>query len=210
MNAPTMPPNLAPFLRSSRYIDADDPAVRARAAMLAAGARDVQDVAEACFTFVRDEIRHSWDFRSNPVTCRASDVLKHGTGYCYAKSHLLAALLRANGIPAALCYQRLSVGDAGAPYCLHGLNAVHLPDHGWYRCDPRGNKPGVSALWAPPREVLAYPIREASECDLPELWAEPLPLVVDVLERYTDMAQVHANLPDVELWTGAARTATRG
>lgn len=26
----------------------------------------------------------------NPVTCRASEVLVHGTGYCYAKSHLLA------------------------------------------------------------------------------------------------------------------------
>jgi len=36
----------------------------------------------------------------NPVTCKASDVLIYGTGYCYAKSHLLAALLRANAIPA--------------------------------------------------------------------------------------------------------------
>lgn len=61
--------------------------------------------------FVRDQIRHSADYRPNPVTCKASEVLRHGTGYCYAKSHLLAALLRANGVPAGLCYQRLSVGD---------------------------------------------------------------------------------------------------
>jgi transglutaminase-like putative cysteine protease len=197
------------FLQASRYIDADDSAIRARAAMLSAGAPDAIGVAEACFTFVRDEISHSWDVRSNPVTCRASDVLKHGTGYCYAKSHLLAALLRANGIPAGLCYQRLSVGDAGAPYCLHGLNAVYLPDHGWYRCDPRGNKPGVSARWSPPIEALAFGIREAPECDLPEIWADPLPVVIDVLERCTDVSQVHANLPDIELWRGAARPSER-
>lgn len=32
--------------------------------------------------FVRDQTRHSWDFRGSPVTCRASDVLKYATGFC--------------------------------------------------------------------------------------------------------------------------------
>jgi transglutaminase-like putative cysteine protease len=66
----------------------------------------------------------------NPVTCKASDVLIHGTGYCYAKSHLLVALLRANGIPAGLCYQRLTIENDGPSYCLRGLNAVYLEQHG--------------------------------------------------------------------------------
>lgn len=70
-------------------------------------------------------------------------MLRHRTGFCYAKSHLLAALLRANGIAAGLCYQRLSVNGGGTPYCLHGLNAVFLKDFGWYRVDARGNKPGI-------------------------------------------------------------------
>jgi transglutaminase-like putative cysteine protease len=47
--------------------------------------------AKACFEWVRDRIFHSSDYKMNPVTCRASDVLKYGTGYCFAKSHLLAA-----------------------------------------------------------------------------------------------------------------------
>ena len=34
---------------------------------------------------------------------------------------------------------RRSIDDVGPPYCLHGLNAVFLPEHGWYRVDPRGN-----------------------------------------------------------------------
>jgi len=94
------------FLAASTYIDFDTPEVRATARRLAQGGASELEVARACFEFVRDEIRHSSDFRLNPVTCKASDVLRHGTGYCYAKSHLLAALLRANGIPAGLCARR--------------------------------------------------------------------------------------------------------
>jgi len=95
------------YLDSSRFIDWKQPLLRAKAAELAAGCVSDEAIAKRCFEFVRDGIKHSWDYRLNPVTCKASDVLIHGTGYCYAKSHLLAALLRANQIPAGLCYQRL-------------------------------------------------------------------------------------------------------
>lgn len=188
------------YLKASKYIDFDNGLLNKKALELSSGLDGDLAVADACYVFVRDQIRHSWDFRSKPVTCKASDVLRYGTGYCYAKSHLLAALLRANGIPAGLCYQRLSVGDSGAPYCLHGLNAVFLKNHGWYRCDARGNKAGVNAQFKPPHEILAFAIREPEECDLPEIWAEPLPAITDVLERYADVADVHRNLPDVVLW----------
>lgn len=187
------------FLAASRYIDFDHPEVQARARSLAADADSEHALVRRCFEFVRDDIRHSVDFRLNPVTCRASDALQHRTGYCYAKSHLLAALLRANGIPAGLCYQRLSVGDEGAPYCLHGLNAVFLSEHGWYRLDARGNKPGVDARFSPPVEALAFAIREPAERDLPEIWAEPLAVVTEVLERYARYDEVLAHLPDVVL-----------
>lgn len=190
---------MRPFLVPSQYIDFVHPLVASKAAELARDVEGKTAIARRCFEFVRDEIKHSWDFKLNPVTCRASDVLRHGTGYCYAKSHLLAALLRANAIPAGLCYQRLSVNDEGAPYCLHGLNAVYLEEHGWYRIDARGNKPGVSADFCPPRESLAFPIREKEERDLPEIWAEPLPVVTAVLENSSDVAQVCANLPDILL-----------
>src|SRR5512136_1447141 len=158
--------NMDIFLASSEYIDWQHPLITARAGDLAAGAGDPVEIARRCFEFVRDEIRHSWDFRQNPVTCRASDTLIHGTGYCYAQSHLLAALLRANGIPAGLCYQRLSRGDSGPPYCLHGLNAVWLAEYGWYRIDARGNKPGVDAQFCPPLERLAFPLLDPEEADL--------------------------------------------
>ncbi|HJV02397.1 MAG TPA: transglutaminase family protein [Burkholderiaceae bacterium] len=187
------------YLAASTYIDFDHPDVAAKAAALAEGATEALTVAQRCFEFVRDEIRHSADYQLNPVTCKASDVLRHRTGYCYAKSHLLAALLRANGIPAGLCYQRLTVGTDGAPYCLHGLNAVHLPQFGWYRIDARGNKPGVDARFSPPTEALAFAVRPPMERDLPEIWAEPLPVVIHALETHTTYDQVLTNLPDVAL-----------
>lgn len=185
------------YLPSSQFIDFQHQAVQNKARELAANTRNQTEIARSCFEFVRDQIKHSWDYRLNPVTCSASSVLEHGTGYCYAKSHLLAALLRANGIPAGLCYQRLSRGNSGPPYCLHGLNAVWLSDHGWYRIDPRGNKPGVDAQFCPPTERLAFGINDQLEADLPEIWPEPLPVVVAVLTTYQTVEAVYENLPDI-------------
>lgn len=189
---------MQPYLSRSRYIDFDDEQVKACATALVRNAASELDVVARCFAFVRDEIRHSSDFKLNPVTCKASDVLRHRTGFCYAKSHLLAALLRANGIPAGLCYQRLSVNGGGAPYCLHGLSAVFLKDFGWYRLDPRGNKPGIQSEFRPPTPALAFSFTLPLERDLPEIWAAPLPVVTDVLERYSTYDAVLANLPDLE------------
>lgn len=187
------------YLEPSEYIDWKHPAVFAKAKELAEGCSSDTSVARRCYQFVRDSILHSWDHRKDPVTCKASEVLLHGTGYCFAKSHLLAALLRANAIPTGLCYQRLSVGTSGPPYCLHGLNAVFLKEHGWYRIDARGNKPGVAAAFNPSQETLAFAITGPAEKDFPEIWPEPLPLVVKVLTTMHSIEQVYANLPDIEI-----------
>lgn len=187
------------YLVSSNIIDWDHPDVLAKAKQLAKHLTTDTEVAKACFEFVRDEIAHSWDVQRNPVTCKASDVLKYGTGYCYAKSHLLAALLRANNLPAGLCYQRLSINDETPPFCLHGLNAVFLEDFGWYRIDARGNKTGVDAQFCPPLEKLAFPIRLEGEADLPDIYAEPLPEVIETLTRCRTYLEVAENLPDIDL-----------
>ncbi|TAE50906.1 MAG: transglutaminase family protein, partial [Oscillatoriales cyanobacterium] len=104
------------YLAATDIIDRDHPAILALANKIASQHHTSEAIAQSSFEWVRDEIRHSYDYQMNPVTCRASDVLKHKTGYCFAKSHLLAALLRANNIPAGFCYQRLSFDDKGAPY----------------------------------------------------------------------------------------------
>lgn len=188
------------FLQPSHYIDWQHPDIMKLAAELASGCNTPEKIGKNCFAFVRDKIKHSWDYQMNPVTCRASDVLKYGTGFCYAKSHLLAALLRANNIPAALCYQRLTIANDKPPFCLHGLNAIYLENHGWYRIDARGNKPGVSAEFCPPQEQLAFAIISEGEADIPGYWPEPLPQVVEILENSKTYLDVANHLPDLENW----------
>jgi transglutaminase-like putative cysteine protease len=187
------------YLASSDVINWEHPDILAKAGELSGESNDSTMVAKACFEYVRDEIKHSGDFELNPVTCRASDVLKHKTGYCYARTHLLAALLRANKIPAGLCYQRLTIADNKPPFCLHGLNAVYLPEYGWYRVDARGNKSGVDTAFSPPIEKLAYSVTTEGEANLPEIWPQPIPDVVRVLEGSSDYLEVAENLPDIEL-----------
>ncbi|CAG1023102.1 hypothetical protein DOJK_02103 [Patescibacteria group bacterium] len=187
------------YLVSSEYIDWQHPLVTVKALELANSCQSDEAIAKRCFEFVRDEIKHSWDYRLNPLTCKASDVLRYGTGYCYAKSHLLAALLRANAIPAGLCYQRLTIANDSQPYCLHGLNAVYLQKYGWYRMDARGNKANVNAQFSPPIEKLAFSIISCWERDLPEIWAEPLSIVVNSLMQYQTVEQFIENLPDIEV-----------
>lgn len=192
--------NMQQYLKSSRVINWQEPEILKKSKQLAAGCDNKQSIAKACFEYVRDEIKHSNDFKLNPVTCLASDVLKHKTGYCYAKSHLLAALLRANNIPAGLCYQRLTIEKNKPPFCLHGLNAVYLEDHGWYRIDARGNKPGVEASFTPPIEELAFPIAVPGEADFQGIYSEPLQEVINVLEHSNSFEDVANNLPDIQFY----------
>ena len=186
------------YLQATEIIDWQNPEVLKLAKKLAQGTTNVEKIAKICFEWVRDKIYHSSDYQMNPVTCYASEVLKHKTGYCYAKSHLLAALLRANSIPAGFCYQRLSVYDDGAPYCLHGFNGVYLPQYGWYRIDPRGNKVEVDAQFVPPKEQLAYKLNFPEEIDFQQVFSEPLPEIIQALQTYNTWQELLHNLPDLE------------
>lgn len=192
------------YLQASEIVDWQNPEILELARQLASTCQTTEETAKSCFEWVRDEIQHSWDYQMNPVTCRASDVLKYRTGYCFAKSHLLAALLRANQIPAGLCYQRLTIDDSSAqtsdinvPCTLHGLNAVLLPEFGWYRIDARGNKDGVDAQFSPPQEQLAFEIKIPQETDFLDIFAEPLPIVVKALQQSQTWQDVLICLPDI-------------
>jgi len=181
------------YLAANEVVDWQHPAIQEQADKLARGAHDTIALAERCFLFVRDAIPHSFDIRAEAVSCSASAVLQTGHGICYAKSHLLAALLRANGIPAGFSYQRLTDDELG--YCLHGFNTIHLPQHGWSRVDARGNKPGVDAQFTPQHEQLAFSHSASGECDYGLNLAEPLPGVVRALKHAASVAELARTLP---------------
>jgi mutator protein MutT len=187
---------LAPFLAASIAIDSN----HSRVQRLAAEIRRPTPIetVRAAYETVRDRFPHSYDIGASAVSVSASDVLRNGHGICFAKSHLLAAVLRANGVPTALCYQKLARDDlAPGATCLHGLNAVWLGELGrWHRLDPRGNKPGIDAAFDLDRERLAYAVDPArGEADYLDRYAEPLPQVLAALRDYPTIAELDRNLP---------------
>lgn len=184
------------FLAATDIIDSNNPTIVAAAADIVGDARNDEEVADRCFKWVRDFVRHSSDHQIPVVTCTASDVLKHRAGFCYAKSHLLVALLRARGVPAALCYQRLAFDDTASSFFLHGLVAVYLKRFGWYRVDPRGDKPGISSDFSPPVERLPYTPKLTGEMDVPGRFSDAMACVVGTLRQWPTAAEVRANLPD--------------
>ena len=65
---------------------------------------------------------------------------------------------------------------------------------------PQGkNKPGVTAEFHPPTERLAFPTISDGEADLPEIWAESITPVLDVLLSKKTYREVADNLPDIQL-----------
>lgn len=193
---------LARFLEATPVIDSDSPEIGAFVDARLRGLGPVA-AAEAVFLFVRDEVRHSWDVGGRRVTCLASDVLRHREGLCYAKSHLAAALLRRAGVPAGLCYQRLTLDDADASrgYAVHGLNTVFLATLGrWVRFDARGNRPGVDARFSLGEERLAFPIRAGlGEVDYLRNEHDAHPAIVAALAAHDDAQALMAGALPSEL-----------
>ncbi|WP_439947576.1 transglutaminase domain-containing protein [Streptomyces sp. BBFR109] len=188
-------PDLSAYLAADEAIDHDHPVVRETAARLAEGVADSYAYARAAYEFVRDTIPHSQDAGDLRVTWRASDVLRLRTGVCHAKAHALAALLRAEDIPTALCYQRLTHDEEIGGHVVHGLVAVRF-NGAWHRQDPRGNKPGVDAQFSLAGERLAFPVDpQANEVDYPVLYAEPHPVVLSALRAAPDRPWLWKALP---------------
>ena len=191
------------YLECSEYIDWQETSIITKAKQLADEADSYNSLAKnslakKCFEFVRDEIKHAGDFQLNPVTCKASHVLHHGNGYCFAKSHLLAALLRANNIPAGLRYQRLALNDQGTRFSLHGLNEVYLEEFGWYVVDARGNNSDINTVFCPPKEGLAFNLKLNGEVNIAKRYSKPLDVVVHALNSSASYAEFEDSLPDID------------
>ncbi len=153
------------YLTETECIDYNNPVIQKKVNELKLNSDSQLKYIENAYRFVRDEILHSWDIKSEVVSRKASEVLMNRTGICWTKSSLLAALLRANGIPSGISYQFLTRADEG--YIIHALNTVFISElNKWIRLDARGNKENVHADFCLDEERLAFPIRsELGEVD---------------------------------------------
>ena len=186
------------YLEYNNIIDYTSKNVSDLAELLFAESENFLDYIKNVYEYVRDRISHSADAGEDVITCSASEVLAAGHGICFAKSHLLAALLRKKGIPCGFCYQRLILDDETAPELIyHGLNGVYLDEYKkWIRLDARGNKEGVNAQFSVDVEQLAFPIRpEKGEEDSFVVYPEPDAEILRTMRESGTRTKLWENLP---------------
>ena len=192
--------NINDYLQQLSEVDFSSAVIQGKAEKLFSDKQTDVEKAQVAFEFVRDEISHSWDIQSELVTCSASEVLEYKQGICYAKSNLLAALLRSQGIPTGFCYQRLMLFDTPEKgYSLHALNAVYIKSlNKWIRLDARGNKDGVDAQFSTEKEMLAFPVNlDFDEVDYPTIYVAPNHKTIEVLKQHNNALEMYLNyLPD--------------
>lgn len=186
------------YLKCDSVIDYDNNAVMKLADTLFQKANNELEFIKLAFEFVRDNIYHSADICEDMITCTASEVLTAGHGICFAKSHLLAALLRCKSVPAGFCYQKLIVDDETAPVLVyHGLNGVYIKEYEkWIRLDARGNKTGVNAQFSIDEEQLAFKVRpEKGEVDNCIVYPSPDIKILKKLRESKTRTKLWNNLP---------------
>jgi transglutaminase-like putative cysteine protease len=199
MNLRFESPDPSDYLAPSDVVDFTHALVRDRIEQIKAQTPFDEARARLAFVVARDEIRHPFDAAdARPVTTCASETLERREGICFAKAHLLAALLRGMGIPAGFSYQRVvRKGTPESGFALHGLNAIYLPSRSrWLRLDPRGNKPGVHSEFSVDEEKLAYPIRPHwGEIDYPWVLVKPDASVIVAMRRAKDTGALFDGRP---------------
>ena len=194
MNLSIYTDNIDEYLKRDDIVDYENANIIQLADSLWSNADGDVDYIKKAYEFVRDNISHSADINEDILTCSASEVLAAGHGICFAKSHLLAALLRCKSIPTGFCYQKLILDDETAPILIyHGLNGVYIKEYKmWIRLDARGNKEGVNAQFSLEREQLAFPIRvEKGEKDRFVIYPDQ---DIKILEKFKN------NKTRTELW----------
>ena len=190
--------DIANYLVSDSIVDWKAPEVRQKALDLTGSVTDDIERVRTLYEWVRDAITHSSDAGLDIVTCTASEVLRHGTGICFAKSHLLAALLRAVDIPAGLCYQVLRIDPPlNNELILHGFNGVYLASlNKWIRVDARGNTGSIDARFSTEEEQLAFAMDpSAGEFIYETIYSAPPKCVIDKLNKYDARKELWQDLP---------------
>ncbi len=186
------------YLKEDDVIDYSNDIIAQLANSLFQKADSEIEYIKAAYEYVRDNISHSADINRDIITCTASEVLRAEHGICFAKSHLLAALLRCKSIPTGFCYQKLILDDETAPVLIyHGLNGVYIKEYKkWIRLDARGNKEGVNAQFSIDKEQLAFPIRfEKGEEDGFTVYPNPDMKILEKLREHKTRTELWNDLP---------------
>lgn len=111
--------------------------------------------AERIFAFVRDEIRYDFTpLLETRASWKASATLERKRGFCQQKAVLFAALARAAGIPAGICFQHIRDHKLLDPRFAHVLPNGVIAFH------------GLAVLWKDGAAVPVDPSLDAMLCKI--------------------------------------------
>lgn len=137
------------YLRPSRFIDSDHPAVVEFAESHRGVDRDPRQQAVSLYYAVREAVRYNpYTFSLDPGTLRGSHALATGESYCVPKATLLAGCARHCGIPARigladvrnhLSTPRLLELLRSDVFAMHGYTELYL-DGRWVKATPAFNQ----------------------------------------------------------------------
>ncbi len=134
------PESLQPCLAAESEIQSDDPLVQTKARQLAAGSRNVPEIIDRIYRYLRDEVQYR-DFagKTDAVT-----ALKLQEASCNGKNRLFVALCRSLGIPARVAgglilnagskrtthsWTEVWIGGRWVPFCVVNDYYAMIPAH---------------------------------------------------------------------------------
>jgi transglutaminase-like putative cysteine protease len=136
------------YLEPTKTIDADHPAVIAKAAELAEGEDDLFKVVFNLASWVEENINYDLNTVTVSASQKSSWVLQNKQGVCDEMTSLFVAMARSLGIPArfvsGISYTNSQdvVKVAGSNWAGHGWAEVYFPDIGWVSFDVTFNQYG--------------------------------------------------------------------
>ena len=136
------------YLQPTFYLDCNHPALYEYAKANSNESASEKENAIQLYYAVRDGLWYDpYDVKLAPEEMKASAILERGRGHCGEKATVLAACLRAIGIPARLEFadvknhisaQKLLDTLQSDVFAFHGLTQVFL-DGKWVKCTPAFN-----------------------------------------------------------------------
>lgn len=189
----------SPYLEPTFFIDADAGSVQDMAAEIAGGLPDPAEKAKAIFYWTRDRIRYSpYAMSTDPADYKASSIIDRGIGWCVQKACVLAALLRAAGIPSRLGFADIRNFQTTAKlknlmqtdiFFYHGY-AELLINRKWLKATPAFNREMCEKFGHMPVEFDGH-----SNALLPETSLDGQPHITYINDRGT-----FADLPFEDLF----------
>ena len=185
------------FLEETEYVDWKDMLITRETSQTIIGCKTDEDKVKAVFEFVRDGITNAMNIDSVALPWTASTTVRAMVGTDDSKAMVFAAMVRALGIPAGFCYQRLTVVDDDSEgYYLHCYNAVYL-DGKWIKVDASGRLGARDATFCKIEPDLAFIPREVyGESNISGIFARPYEKSMDVLKSAERISDIIFGLPD--------------